>query len=111
MNFSPSIQKLAITLVVMSILGFVVYSTLFGEVVIPTNEDGTLAVEVDGKDILILADKLEKVQIKREVFSSPLFTNLVDISTEVLPEDQGRINPFIKVSSGAITTVNSVRRP
>ncbi|TSC70386.1 MAG: hypothetical protein CEO12_410 [Parcubacteria group bacterium Gr01-1014_46] len=104
MNVSPKVQKIILSVLILLGLGFVVYSTLFGDVPVPENlgEDTTVAVAV-GQDILTLADKLQSTQIDTTIFSSPLFQSLIDISTPLTPEAQGRENPFaqIGVDSGA----------
>ncbi len=100
MNVSPSTQKLIMTLLILGVLGFVVYSTIFGEVDVPLDADGNPVITAAvGQDVIILADKLESVEIKKDIFSSTLFTNLVDITTSIQDEEQGRDNPFSKIGS------------
>lgn len=110
MNVSPTIQKIILSLVILSGLGFVVYSTIFGEVEIPVDSEGVPIVsDVAGQDLLVLADKLNSIEIKKSIFSSSLFTELKDITVPLQNEDQGRSNPFSKV--GSDTTTVSVSRP
>ncbi len=100
MNVSPGTQKLILSLLILSALGFVVYSTLFTELEVPLDLDGNPVISnVVGQDLIILADKLESVEIKRDLFSSSLFTNLVDITVPVEEEVQGRINPFSSIGT------------
>lgn len=100
MNVSPATQKIIMTLLILSALGFVVYSTIFGEVEVPLDAEGNPVITgAVGQDVIMLADKLESVEIKKNIFSSSLFTNLVDITTTVQDEDQGRVNPFSKIGS------------
>lgn len=95
MNVTPTVQKLVLSLVILSFIGFVVYSTLFTEEELPL-VDGQLQVkEVVGQDILTLSEQLRNVNIDKSVFSSTLFLSLVDISAYVSPEAQGRTNPFL----------------
>ena len=47
-----------------------------------------------GSDILEAADKLRTVSIESSLFAATLFTNLKDFSVSLLPENQGRVNPF-----------------
>ncbi len=52
-----------------------------------------------GQDILALADKLNTLSINTSVFSSTLFTSLLDLGVPLQPEIQGRANPFAKIGS------------
>ncbi|OHA93248.1 MAG: hypothetical protein A3H52_01065 [Candidatus Zambryskibacteria bacterium RIFCSPLOWO2_02_FULL_39_26] len=65
-----------------------------------------------GQDILILAEKLNILSIDASVFSSVLFTTLVDWSLPLLPEPQGRANPFalIGTDAGSATTLKTSGR-
>ncbi len=110
MNVTPTIQKIILTILILSALGFVVYSTIFGEIEVALDGDGVpVATNVIGQEVLILADKLESIEIKKSIFSSPLFTNLIDISTPLIDEEQGRENPFSKI--GTESTSVTVTRP
>ncbi len=101
MNVTPIIQKLVLTVLILLALGYVVYSTLFVENEVVIGEDGVpLVTEVVGRDILMMADKLDSININRNVFSSPLFAELKDISTQLSPEEQGKPNPFVKTVGG-----------
>jgi hypothetical protein len=111
MNVTPTVQKLILTLLILLLIGYVGYSTLFGKSEVVLGDDGVpLVTEVVGRDILILADRLDSININKNVFSSPLFTELVDISSPLLPEDQGRPNPFVKIGSDSSVT-STVSRP
>ncbi len=106
MNVTPTMQKLILTVLILSALGYVVYSTLFSESEIVYGEDGVpLVTEVVGRDIIMLADKLDTININKNVFSSPLFSELIDISSELTPEEQGRPNPFLKIGGSVTGTV------
>lgn len=101
MNVTPSTQKWILTALILSALGYVVYSTVFSQPEIVYGEDGVpLITEVVGRDIIMIADKLDSININKNVFSSPLFTELKDISTPLTPETQGRPNPFVKIGGG-----------
>lgn len=63
-----------------------------------------------GSDILVLAEKIKMTVIDPEVFSSQLFMNLVDFTVPVLPEEQGKPNPFsslIGLESGNLSQQSS----
>lgn len=110
MNVSPKIQKIIVIVLILSGLGFVVYSTLFGEVPLPElSEEGAPLVEAVGQDILTLADKLDSTEIDTKIFSDPLFQSLIDISIPLTPESQGRENPFAPIDLG--TTPRSTKTP
>ena len=52
-----------------------------------------------GQDILDLVASFESVSIDPAVFDSPLFKNLKDFTTVLLPEPQGRVNPFAPIGT------------
>ena len=58
-----------------------------------------------GQDILILAEKLNILSIDASVFSSVLFTTLVDWSLPLLSESQGRTNPFALIGTDTVPAV------
>lgn len=95
MNVSPSIQKLIVSLIILGVLGYVVFTTIFSSEP-PIVAEG-VPVETVGQDILVLADKLNNIKIEKNIFSSPLFTNLIDNTTPIADEPVGRINPFAKI--------------
>ncbi len=107
MNVSPSIQKLIVAVVVILALGYVAFTTLTGEVSL---EEGDSIVSPQGEEILILADKLESINIDTDLFSSPLFTSLVDISVPIIEEPKGRPNPFAPIGNDTVSP-GSVRVP
>lgn len=118
MKVTPTIQKIILSAVILCLILFVVYTTLFSDEELPLADgvlliDGVPLVNVPGQEILLLAESLEKVNIDKSIFSAALFTNLVDISVEVVPEPQGRTNPFlpIEVYTSSISGSKSVKLP
>ncbi len=103
MNVTPSTQKIIVSLAIFLLLGYVVYSTLNVDVSGTVSLDGQTIEAPVGQDILILSDKLESVNINKEIFSSEVFKSLVDISVEVSPETQGRVNPFAQIGTDGST--------
>lgn len=107
MNVSPLIQKVIVALVVITAFGYVAFTTLTGDVPL---EEGVSIISPQGEEILILADKLETIDINTDLFSSPLFTSLVDISIPIIEEPKGRSNPFAPIGNDSVST-GSVRVP
>lgn len=103
MNVTPSLQKLVVALVILGFLGYVVYTTIFSSEPVVVTEG--VQVESVGQDILVLADKLNNIKIEKNIFSSPLFTNLIDTTVPINEEEKGRVNPFSKIGEeGAVST-------
>lgn len=109
MNISPSLQKLVLSLVIIAGLGYVAFSTITAE--IPVGEEGVLVAPPKGQDILILADKLEDVNIDKTFFSSYLFTSLVDITVPIIEESAGRANPFLPIGTEDVSEISSRKLP
>lgn len=97
---SSSSQKLLIGILVLAVIGFVAFKFMgsadtTSEIV--TTETGQEDV---GQQILDAVDKLNTVNIDGSLFTSSLFTNLKDFSTDISSEQQGRQNPFADIGSG-----------
>lgn len=99
-------QKLVVTVVTLGLVGFFGYSfflSISGSGPSSSsaldNSSVSLGTGVVGQDISALVAKLKSVSIDTSLFSSPLFSNLKDISTPIIPEPQGRPNPFASVGS------------
>ncbi len=105
MNISPLLQKIILSTLVISGIGYVLFNTFTGD--LPA--EGVPVVELVGQEVLILADQLESVNINKTIFSSPLFTSLSDISVQIVEEPTGRSNPFANV--GNEVSSPSVRIP
>ncbi len=54
-------------------------------------EDGGAVI---GQDIVILAEKLNSIDLDTSVFSDPSITSLKDFNINLYTESQGRTNPF-----------------
>lgn len=91
MNVSPQIQKIILSVLIISGILYVAYSTFTTAPIIV--EEGGISDAV-GQDIIDLADKLENVSINKEIFTSSLFESLVDTSAVINNEEVGRVNPF-----------------
>ena len=93
--FGGNIQKIIITLVIIAGLGILAYNIFVNKqpailiTILDTNN-----TETTGEDILVLAEKLKVISIDPSLFSSTLFSNLRDSSVIIVPESQGRVNPF-----------------
>jgi hypothetical protein len=101
MNVTPAIQKLIVSILILAGLGYVLINTLTGE--IPVDET-VVNTKAEGEEMLILADKLDAVNINDSIFSSPLFTSLVDISVPIVEELKGRPNPFSQIGNDSVST-------
>jgi hypothetical protein len=95
---SPAIQKALVIIVLILLLGYLGYSTFIVSTPV-TNEVVVPSSEIVGQDILALVNQLQNLSIDKSIFSSPLFTSLVDLSTEIFPELRGRTNPFAPIGS------------
>lgn len=99
MMVSPGIQKIIIVIFVLVLLAFFGYQVFLTSYEAPVGEADLSGQEIVGQDILELVDKTEKVKIDVSIFTSDLFTNLVDYQIEIDPELQGRPNPFAPIGS------------
>lgn len=107
MSVSPTLQKLIFTIVILAVIGYVGFTTIFGEADLSQVSVDVPIGDTVGQDILIMADKLDTITIDTSVFASPLFTTLIDITSPVLDEEKGRLNPFLPIGNetGIITNV------
>ncbi len=88
---------------VLAFLGYYFFSGGTSNTVIVSDQSGAPL----GQDILVLADKLNSLSIDPSVFSSALFTTLVDFNSSLIPEPQGRINPFAKIGVDSVAVTSS----
>lgn len=106
---SSQIPKIIIGLLLLSVIGFgsyVVYTRGIGGIsiagfVLPSEESPV------GSDILVLAEKIKRTVIEPEIFDSPLFRNLKDLSATLFPEAQGRSNPFAPIGNDTASAITS----
>jgi hypothetical protein len=102
MKFSQT-QKLIFALVILAISGFIIYNTFFATSPIGVgsfvDSTATTTIGSEGQDIIDMANKIKTVSIDSGLFSSPLFTSLVDFDVPSTPEPQGRPNPFANIGT------------
>jgi hypothetical protein len=60
-----------------------------------------------GEDILLLVQKMDRVNIDESVFTSRLFTNLIDSSISVNQEEKYRPNPFAPLGNNTASAQSS----
>jgi hypothetical protein len=65
--------------------------------------------EVVGEDVLVLVEQLKKISVDPSLFSSPIFLRLKDFTVPILPEAQGRSNPFAEIGADTAQTFPSLR--
>lgn len=103
MNISPTIQKALIYLCVVLFLGYLGYS-LFTSPVTDESFSGAVSSEVMGQDIIDLVENLKMISLDKTIFTSVVFTSLIDYSVPISPEIQGRSNPFAPIGSDGSTS-------
>lgn len=94
---SPTIQKMLVVLVTIGVLLYLALG-LFNKVSDTSVGVASLSeTETASQDILTLVDKMRRMSIDSSVFTSPLFTRLIDFSAITTPELRGRPNPFAPI--------------
>ena len=94
--------KSIVTVTLLIVLGFLAYTFLFnpGEKtpILITEKPILLQENVKGKELLKILLSLNNIKLDDEIFSSPLFMNLQDM-TITLPDvgGKGRKNPFAPI--------------
>lgn len=96
--------KLLLALAII-IVAFIVYKALFvggdGGAVEPGLETvGLDSNEAGSDEFLNILLSLQQIELSSEVFSNPIFTSLVDFSTELKDQTPGRENPFAPIGIG-----------
>jgi hypothetical protein len=113
MKFSQT-QKLIFALVIFAIAGFIIYSSFFsgsglGGVV---SSDDTATTTDTGQDIVNMASEMDNISINSQLFSLPIFVNLVDFDVPPSPVAQGRPNPFAPIGNDTgVQTVAATSSP
>lgn len=76
--------------VVLLLLAFFAYSIIF------KSDGAPVATEpqVEGENIVEIADELSNITFKQDLFSTPGYKALVDFSAVLPTEQPGRRNPF-----------------
>jgi hypothetical protein len=89
-----SLQKLLIYIGLALFLIFMGYHLMSLQPVqeAPVAEDGSS--QMVGEDIISLVDRLKMISIDKSIFSSAIFSSLIDYNVNLYPESQGRPNPF-----------------
>ena len=94
--------KQTVVAVIIVIVAFVGFKKFFGDGV---SSDTTLTTEsntaqfVDGQSILILLNQLNKVTLNEDIFSSPIFSGLVNFTKPIPDQVLGRSNPFSAIGN------------
>lgn len=102
---TTSTQKMFVSIIVFIVLLFVGYFLYIRADAAPIESLGTLGDVTAGEQILSLVDKLNTISIDKTIFTSSLFTSLVDYSLPLSSEQQGRVNPFAVIGvEGAPTS-------
>lgn len=79
---------------VLVILGVLYWYFFGGSSTPPPPVSETLPASDAAQEFLDLAGELATVSFDPTIFSDPRFSSLVDISTAVIPEAEGRPDPF-----------------
>ncbi len=94
---TPGLQKIIVVVVVVLAVIFMGYELFTGA---PASTSPVATGEpVVGQEILDLVAKLKVLNFDTSLFSSDLMNNLVDRSPQLLPEPQGRPNPFAAIGT------------
>jgi hypothetical protein len=103
---TPQVQKIIVAVVAFLFVGFLAYNLV---AVAPDISSAPVTeADVASQKILALVSKFQNLSIDQALFSSPLFTSLVDI--EVVPslEVEGRLNPFSPIGNDLIVNFPTV---
>ncbi|MGH7175120.1 MAG: hypothetical protein ACREGR_02040 [Minisyncoccia bacterium] len=98
--FSLKNRSTLFTAVLVILVLFGIYWFFFSSPATPTLPLSITGAATAGKSaqFLILAGELTAVSFDTSIFSDPRFTTLVDISTTVTPEPQGKSDPFAPIA-------------
>ena len=98
-SLSPNVKKILIVLGTLIALGFLGYYFLIRSSTSVADLIVSSSGEAIGQDILVLVDKLKTISIDSSFLTGALFTSLKDFGTPLVPESQGRSNPFGSIGS------------
>lgn len=106
------IQKLiavSITMILLAYFGYGLYNKSTDGVIL----DESIDAETTSQDVVALVTKLKDLKIDKTIFSNEAFLSLVDFSSVISPEEQGRPNPFdpIGTEDGTIQTSKVQAKP
>jgi hypothetical protein len=107
-----SSQKIIVVLGVLALLAVFGYYTFNNSSTDATPEE-IIQQNTVGQDIIVLAEKLNSININDSVFTSAVFLSLIDRDIPIIEESQGRINPFDQIGSegGNINNKSSLKPP
>jgi hypothetical protein len=89
-SFVQKLIAIIITMVLLTYWGYSLYNKSTDGVVL----DESINAETTSQDVVNLVTKLKELRLDKSVFSNKYFSGLVDFTSIVIPEEQGRPNPF-----------------
>ena len=90
-------NKKIIVIIAIIVVAFIAYNNFLkpddniGQFLISSAGDERLA---DGREILVLLEGLQSIDLNPEFFATNVFASLEDFSIPLDPEPKGRVNPF-----------------
>ncbi len=101
---TPAIQKILIVVITVLLAGFLGYNLLTATPDVSVYTDSMNNTDQAGQEILVLVTKMQSISIDGSIFSSPLFSHLVDFDVTPIPEPAARSNPFAPIGyDGALS--------
>ena len=83
--------------------GFVAYQLYFsggeGSSLLKSQSGADIRGSVVGREIIILLDELQNINLDDSILDDPAFQSLIDFEQEVRTEPVGRNNPFVPIDS------------
>jgi uncharacterized membrane protein len=104
---TSSIQKIAVSLtifIILALLGYYVFTTTPPQVIESTT---TSEEDLSSQRILMLVDQINNISTDQSIFTSELFTNLVDYQIPLVEEGKGRAIPFAPIGFDSVSGVDS----
>jgi hypothetical protein len=89
-------QKIIVVVGVLLLLAAFGYF-VFNNSEVNTTPEGIIQQDAVGQDIITLAEKMESIHINDSIFTSAVFLSLIDRHLDIVPESQGRVNPFASI--------------
>lgn len=74
-----------------------------------TVSEGAQTQFVDGREIVILLNRLNSVTLKEDIFSSSVFLSLFNFEQKIADETPGRQNPFAPLGTANFTVETGTR--
>ena len=111
MNLSPKNKKILIAVVALLVLGGAGYYFFSqGSLSAPTDFIVPSSDTPVGQDVLVLIDKLKGISIDSSFFAGAMFSALRDFTTKVIPEPQGKDNPFQAIGAETSPVSTSLKK-